>query len=94
MLAQKPQFRLPGLHCRVTFGRVPSNQQWSALERLDEHSMTIDEFCSHWELSNVHLAKLLGCDRKTIRSYLTHKSRLSKQQQCRLALVHKLWSRT
>jgi hypothetical protein len=93
MLAQKPKFRPPGLHCRITFGRVPTNQQWAALRKLDETSMTLDEFCSHWELNNTHLGKLLGCNRQTIRRYLNHQSELTKQQEVRLGLVHKLWSR-
>jgi hypothetical protein len=90
---QKPEFHPPGLHCRITFGRVPSNQQWAALRKLDETSMTLDEFCSHWELNNIHLGKLLGCDRQTIRRYLNHQNQPTKHQELRLGLVHKLWSR-
>lgn len=94
MLTQRPDFRLPGLHCRIAFGRVPNNQQWAALKKLDEQSMSLDKFCSCWQLNNVCLAKLLGCDRKTIRRYLNHESQPSKQQEFRLGLIHKLWSRT
>lgn len=93
MLAQKPEFRPPGLHCRITFGRVPTNQQWAALRKLDETSMTLDEFCQHWEVNNTHLGKLIGCDRQTIRRYLNHQTQPTKHQELRLGLVHKLWSR-
>lgn len=93
MLTHKPDFRPPRLHCRITFGRVPTNQQWAALRKLDESSMTLDDFCRHWEVNNTHLGKLLGCDRQTIRRVLNHQTQLSKQQESRLGLIHKLWSK-
>jgi DNA-binding protein Fis len=70
--------------------REPSAQQWQMLTKLDSSTITIEEFLQHWRLNKTQLAKLLRCDRGTLRR---HSFRLTPQQQQRLALVHRLWSR-
>jgi hypothetical protein len=75
-------------------GRVPSAHQWKMLEKLDDASISLEEFLEHWRLNKTQLAQILGCDRGTVRRWLAHTSEPSCEQKWRLAMVHRLWSRT
>lgn len=75
-------------------GRVPSIHQWEMLKKLDDTSITLDEFLKHWRVTKTQLAELTGCHRSTVKRWMAHVSEPSEEQRLRLGLIHKLWSRT
>jgi hypothetical protein len=75
------------------FARQPSAHHWQMLRKLDEESLSPNDFLNYWRLNNSELARILGCDRKTVRSWLARKTEPNLEQKRRLGLVHKLWSR-
>jgi hypothetical protein len=76
------------------FAREPLPHHWQMLNKLDETSITLDEFLRHWRLNKTQLARLVGCDRKTVRRWLAHLSEPTGEQKWRLGIIHRLWSRT
>jgi DNA-binding XRE family transcriptional regulator len=73
---------------------VPSARQWEMLKKLDASAITLDEFLSHWRLNKTQLAQVVGCDRKTVYRWFANDSEPSFEHQLRMALVHRLWSKT
>lgn len=74
--------------------REPSQQQWEMLKKLDSSSISLEEFLHHWRLNKTQLARVCGCDRRTIHRWLSQKYELTESQKKRLSLVHRLWSRS